>query len=346
MRASRDLDDVFSDRSNTSIISFSELLALINLHISMNDTLYPISATSNYSSNSNGINISELDSLKDSTAMNNIPSNKAQQPVRISHLLPTLSRSIPTVINGCTTTVIHVINSISGSLSRPSSFRKNSNRSITSSRSSGSVDFEHMHKNTSDSNAQISPRVTPSSHSFSTNDIISPTKQNHLPRTLSKTSSFRLEGNANHSTSMDEINTSSHIPRTEYISHSQMDMLDPSAESELYNMLSKNDRSEFILPPIYLNSCVNARLYLLSPYHSASIKNCSDSDIVIGAVYGAVTISNCESLRVSVACRKLLIFNCVNCVFNLATLTTTIIAGDSKGVIIGIYFIIYNIYNL
>jgi len=111
------------------------------------------------------------------------------------------------------------------------------------------------------------------------------------------------------------------------------------SEAESFGMLIRKIGSpiDFMLPPLYLNFCTEARLYLISPYHSASIRNCADCDIVIGAVHGAVIVSHCESVRITVACRKLLIMDCTNCAFNIATLSTTVVSGDTRNVLIGPY---------
>lgn len=94
-------------------------------------------------------------------------------------------------------------------------------------------------------------------------------------------------------------------------------------------------RPDLMLPPLFLNTCSRAKLYLISPYHSASIVGCTDCDIVIGTVFGAVMVSNCERVRITCACRKLIIVNCLDCAFHIATLTTTILSGDCRGIVIG-----------
>lgn len=88
-------------------------------------------------------------------------------------------------------------------------------------------------------------------------------------------------------------------------------------------------------PVLTVSQCSGSTMYLLMPYSSASINSCSDSEIVVGAVAGAVIVSGCERVRISVACRKLVIHNCLDCIFNVATLSTSTISGDSRSLVFG-----------
>jgi hypothetical protein len=56
---------------------------------------------------------------------------------------------------------------------------------------------------------------------------------------------------------------------------------------------------------------------------------------VIGAVAGVVVVSGCERLRLSVACRKLVAHNCLECEFSVATLSPSIISGDTRSLVFG-----------
>ena len=149
-------------------------------------------------------------------------------------------------------------------------------------------------------------------------------------RSLSKSFSFKLDTNLPLSGTADDNYSPRSTSNSDYAT-------DSVTEAESFGMLIRKIGSpiEFMLPPLYLNFCTEARLYLISPYHSASIRNCSDCDIVIGAVHGAVIVSHCESVRITVACRKLLVIDCTNCAFNIATLTTTVVSGDTRNVLIG-----------
>ena len=120
------------------------------------------------------------------------------------------------------------------------------------------------------------------------------------------------------------------------------------AKSDLSNDMRVRDMSDYgmshpsslsrpdqILPQAFLNYCSKAKLYLISPFYSASVTGCVDSEILLGAVFGAVIVSNCQRVSITCTCRKLIVLNCVDCAFNIATLTTTIISGDCKGIVVG-----------
>ena len=95
------------------------------------------------------------------------------------------------------------------------------------------------------------------------------------------------------------------------------------------------------LPSLNICNCSNTTLYMMSPYFSAVISGCSDAEIIIGSVAGALTVTGCERVKITVACRKLLVNNCLECSFNVATLSPSIVLGDSRSLIIGPYNLSY-----
>lgn len=334
MRSSGDLDDLMSlGAGSHPSISYSELSSSISAHISMNDTFYPVS-TVPLSSSGDGSSCSNdpNDQLDERVALPRSAvdadysppgGGKVQQPFRLINSLSLLTRSVPTVLNWSSTTIMHIVSS-SGGLSRPSSFRRSNSRS---SRSLGSIEGDSPMKS-GESSSPIAPCGGGIGDFI---DNTSPGKT--LARTLSKTFSFKVDTNLSSGPVEDLIAASSCSPR----SASNMDY-GTDIEAESFGMMIRKvgwSPIDFMLPPLYLNFCTEARLYLISPYHSASIRNCADCDIVIGSVHGAVIVSHCESVRITVACRKLLIMDCTNCAFNIATLSTTVVSGDTKNVLIG-----------
>jgi hypothetical protein len=95
---------------------------------------------------------------------------------------------------------------------------------------------------------------------------------------------------------------------------------------------------------LLLQNCVRSNMYFLGLYSSCTITLCFDSEIVIGAVSGAVIISGCERIKLSVTCRKLILINCYDCDIQLATLTPTITTGVCRGITIGYYFLLCILY--
>jgi hypothetical protein len=92
------------------------------------------------------------------------------------------------------------------------------------------------------------------------------------------------------------------------------------------------DLSEKIdrLPSLSVGNCVKSTVYLISPYAAGSISSCRDCDIIIGPVSGVLVMIGCEKVRLSVACRKLILFNCIECDIHIANLSPTVIIGDSR----------------
>ena len=89
------------------------------------------------------------------------------------------------------------------------------------------------------------------------------------------------------------------------------------------------------LPHLSISASQGVHMYFLSPYSCVSITNCSDCEIIIGAVKGAVILHGCERIKLTVACRKLVIQNSLECEICLATLTASVISGDSRSLSFG-----------
>lgn len=85
------------------------------------------------------------------------------------------------------------------------------------------------------------------------------------------------------------------------------------------------------LPHLNLQGCSRASMYFLQPFASAIIVGCTDCTIVLPAIGGAVLLSGCERVAITVACVKLVVRNCLDCDVRLAVLTSTVVYGDSRG---------------
>lgn len=316
MRTSREKFEA-NEGAPAPTIPFSELSAWINVHLSMNDTLYPVSVSPSYGAipcsptsrdMSHTTHISAM-SATDADASKEVggsAQSKGQAPMRTVNPVSSLSRAKPTIINGCSTTVVHVVG---GSLmSTKNSFRKMKSMSLDKGElghsaheiklPAGVIRNEHV---LSDSDSE-KEKTSPVAHSRA---------RGHSTQSDSSYDDHGLGGADDSNRSTEDIESLMRN-NTNYLSH-----------------------PEQMLPALFLNLCTKARLYLISPYHSASITGCSDCEIVIGAVFGAVTLSGCERVQITCACRKLIIYSCVDCAFNVATLTTTIISGECRNNTIG-----------
>ena len=89
------------------------------------------------------------------------------------------------------------------------------------------------------------------------------------------------------------------------------------------------------LPHLSITSSQGAHLHFLSAYSCVSITNCSDCEIVIGAVRGAIIVQGCERIKLTVACRKLVVQNSLECELYVATLSPSVISGDSRSLSFG-----------
>ena len=98
-------------------------------------------------------------------------------------------------------------------------------------------------------------------------------------------------------------------------------------------------RQDGDLPPLYVQSCSGTSLYILGTYSTAAITGCIGCEIVVGAVNGVVRLVGCERVRLTVACRKLIVVNCSECTMNIACVKPTVLIGENKALSIGLILI-------
>lgn len=290
-----------------------DYLAWLNLHLSMNDVLYPVTLTpANTGLSGTGAVIDSLDpSVKDS---------KHQYPHRVSTPIFSLSRFSPTVINNCSTTIIH---NVTTGPSRAASFRHRSMRQYDNER----MDVQTVN---SESTMRIN-RLASVSHDFAETDLDAIVQELGIPEnvmdqdlTSPMGSPWKMRTDDN--SDDDTESTSTHHRRTGS---------GGSAALSRSQFLLAGQRPELTLPQLYINYSRGAHLYMVSPYYSASITGCVDSQIIIGGVYGSLIVNGCERVKITAACRKLVVINCLECEFNIATLSCSIVMGDSRNLSFG-----------
>lgn len=89
------------------------------------------------------------------------------------------------------------------------------------------------------------------------------------------------------------------------------------------------------LPQLHIEACTGATILLLAPFSTATVSNCVNCEIVIGAVSRVVHVIGCEGVKLTVASGKIMIRNCRDCVFSSASLSQIVISGDSRGLAFG-----------
>lgn len=426
MRSSRD----GLDGDDQQQVAFSELLEWLNMHLAMNDVLYPpittatgatvVSASDSTSTGNSATSPSSSSTVSGASGSSSNPNSpgsgthghgfesaadkshqQQQQPSRSFTTITSLTRSVPLVVTGCSSTYMHIVTSSS---SRSSSFRKSSRNILAGSMSMSSQSFDvaELIRVSAQANSVAAVKAA-EAHSMllSTDsndaDAIDSNDLTVLASNVSPTSSFNLHHQAilNNSSSSNKSSpkgssgpesptqeavggvgsfprgrnasqdssgtnslensprqqfghqhnstNSSHVPLSE---HDKSDLSNDARFRDMteFGTLANNanhpsslSRPDQILPQAFINFCAKARMYLISPFYSAAVTGCVDSDILIGAVFGAVIVSNCQRVSITTTCRKLIVLNCVDCAFNIATLTTTIISGDCKGLVVGPY---------
>lgn len=400
--------------SQSSIVTSHDLISWINLHLSMNDLIYPVSMQTaanvpNPLTSSPSATINPLDIEGAVVGGAGVKDGKSHPPQKVITSVSTLSRFVPTVINTTSTTFIHVVTL---GPSRSSSFRR-INRSYSDSLGNSSsanpsdtlgagtvlsggvgnpdllklsftnrtaLTLSHQHSMDYDSEMESS-----SIHDFgfstditdNFNDNNSNTGQRSLPNTNlgspispqgkgfyspkgeksagiggDQSKDGDLDNTSSHSNSTTNTPSHNQSPSTAFnlpnFSSLKITTTPPSAKESAsdnnYNGFGALNatttggsgfKPELSLPQLFVNYSQSSKLYFISPYYSATITGCKKSDIVIGAVFGAVIVSGCENIRLSVTCRKLIVLNCVDCDFFIATISPTVFIGDNRNNSVG-----------
>ena len=88
-------------------------------------------------------------------------------------------------------------------------------------------------------------------------------------------------------------------------------------------------------------------VYVSRNFSVISLENCYDCEVVVSKIAGIVNVTHCERVTVSVTTDALHISNSNDSVFNILTFTPPIIAGDSRGLLLGPYNVLtdFNIAN-
>lgn len=290
------LHPLWESSDSNAKLEARDLVSWINLHLSMNDLLYPAL---------------QAPALLDNGMEEPSKDTKSQQPQRVTMSLASLSRFSPTVLSGASaTTVVHAVTC---GYSRASSFRS---RHGTSQRSLSGSDQVLQDLLEADSDLSALD-IGVSGDAFLTND------SEHLALTPTQSPQKSVEGSSA-AFSYEEFGDSKYDLSHDYKFRDLM-------QTEGIN----HPKLEQTLPQLFLSYYNRSKIYMISPYYGATITGCMDSDILIGAVYGAVIVNGCERVRLTVACRRLVVINCLECEFQVATLSPTVIIGDCRNLTIG-----------
>lgn len=336
------------------------------MHLSMNDLLYPVSLSPSIGAigsspllrdpNNPNATPQELGSNASVAAVSNSNAQSTQHtnnhPHKVVHSMQSLSRFAPTVINqSANTTIIHVLASSS---SRTSSFRSRNNNSNSNSNSG---------RNAHSDNVAVTGKQRSWSCELSDSEMESSGNYDFAV-SMSGDTLQDLDLNAGAGVNNNSVsnppspNTANYQIPADDIGAFKYDLTYDPKFQELINKATLCSGSQQLLehstslqqrphatllheiinlPQLFANYCLKSRIYALSAYYSASITGCSDCEIVLGAVFGAVIVSGCERVKVTAACRKLIVMNCLECEFQVATLTPSIIVGDCRSIVIGPY---------
>lgn len=89
------------------------------------------------------------------------------------------------------------------------------------------------------------------------------------------------------------------------------------------------------LRDLVVEGCVDAFVYVLRPFRHASVRACSSTTVVVGAVAGVLTIDLCEGCHVIAATRQLRIGSSVGTTASVFCLRPPLVFGDCREVRVG-----------
>ncbi|GAX19749.1 hypothetical protein FisN_37Lh015 [Fistulifera solaris] len=81
---------------------------------------------------------------------------------------------------------------------------------------------------------------------------------------------------------------------------------------------------------VLIAECENAHIYLLQPLEHATVTNCSNCTIVLGAVAGLLHVVNCDKMAITCAARKFIVRNCCDIQTYLFSPTPPLLVGDNR----------------
>lgn len=325
-------------------VNSNEFISWINVHLSMNDLIYPISLSPNFG-NISSPPMKDCNSLSADYEVNK--DSRIPQPSRTINSFASLSRYSPTLVCASNTTVLHIVGVAS---SRSSSFRRIGSRSydMFASANTGMIAADAKLFHSSKPTLSTIPNNTTDALDIvevETNDFgitadyvvesentSSPNSPSHFQQRVAK-QKLLTEFDDGEISKLDLGLDLRFKDMFLHESASAQNVCSPNAAASAAAVTA--NRPDLTLPQLFINYCNKSHLYMISPYYSASIVGCSHCEIVIGAVFGAIIVNGCDKLKISGACRKLIIVNCSDCEFSIATLSPTIIEGDCRNIKVG-----------
>jgi Tubulin binding cofactor C len=349
-------------------VPFADVYAWLDKNLGTNEVLYPepSSPTPGKTGPIHAFSMFDKEDLESPPASNikAAPDQSAKQaPVRIIFSASSLSKLAPTCLNGCATTYFHLVTV------GPDRAMKKRRSKVSPTHAGGASSYSNIGGSGSDGySSSGGAMLTGSEDSDSGQDVYSgKSKRASLPSRGSAESlsamSLSDQGESDgdlrgesalptkgHKDSMliasdqdpdgvdnDEDDGDDDAEDMELTGGSVVmsSLRKASTSSTMFGSSSSGAYGRKELPGLSISNSDHATLYMLGPYGSASITGCSDCEIIIGAVAGAIVVTGCERVRVSAMCRKLTVHNSLECEFNVATLTPSIISGDCRSLLVG-----------
>jgi hypothetical protein len=283
----------------------NETLEWFVANLCVNESVYPSSATVPASLSSSP-NAADVKGISDAPATNILIASKTIShtgPVRIIYPVQYLSTSRPTVISGACSVIVHAM-------------AVNSSRRDSRSRSGTASSFQES------LTAAVRSASGMTLDEASNKDMFSP----------NATSSW-CDGGMDTSCSMDRDDSSSGL---QSVQSNVLSLAEYEKVGDFIDALKMKTTTES-LPHLNMQSCAHTSIYVLSPYATGSIANCSDCEVVTGPVAGTLIVADCERVRLTTVARKIILRNCYDCVINCQTVSPVIVAGDSRGLLVGPY---------
>lgn len=343
---------------NEGYLALSPLLNWFNLHLSMNDVIYPGSICPPLNntmkddmdmthppspSSSSGNNSSTVGTFLSPSSPSNSSSASPSSPSSAATSASSSSSSSSSSIDkNSASSPTKVVTPLS-SLTRFSStilnyFSSSTLLFITTNQPSRASSFKKISR----SSSEIDLHNSSSSNFLMKNNYFSPSSNNSANSSHpSSSDDILIEDIEPFNENIDCPVSPCHSPPNNYSfpitppPHSATSsFVQPATDFSSFFTSHSNssltlNRPEVSLPQLYINHSSNSTFYFLSPFYCVSLTGLKNCTVFIGSVFGTIILNGCENVRLSANCFKLIVINCMNCEISISSLSTSLFLGDN-----------------
>ena len=108
----------------------------------------------------------------------------------------------------------------------------------------------------------------------------------------------------------------------------------------------RDDHTSPVLTNVYIVNCSETTVYIASPVKNVTIVGCLDTEVVIMAATGSITCSHSDKVLIRAVASNLRLENTMDCSIFAYTMRAIILTGDSRGVTLAPFNVIWSRHEL